>query len=144
MKKWIVLTSVFFIGLIVMGYNYVERKNEAKDLQSAIDAKFRAELNKVYGTIISEMNDYTYRSFLANLSSAASISDLTSFEDQNDDLDISLYNLFISLREEKSKDKVLARADELRDAFSILVTEPANKEATDQIIEITDETFFND
>ncbi|GKU78975.1 hypothetical protein L3i20_v233720 [Paenibacillus sp. L3-i20] len=68
------------------------------------------------------MNDYAYRSVLSSVSNVASISDLTSYEEQNDNLDISLYNLYFSLREDKSKDKVLSRAVELRDTFTVLVT----------------------
>ncbi|AEI41681.1 hypothetical protein KNP414_03123 [Paenibacillus mucilaginosus KNP414] len=88
------------------------------------------------------MNDDTYRSVLSSVSNAASISDLTSYEEQNDSLDISLEYLYISLREDKSKDKVLSRADELRDIFLVIMTDPASKEATDKILKITEETFL--
>ncbi|AEI44528.1 hypothetical protein KNP414_06004 [Paenibacillus mucilaginosus KNP414] len=53
-------------------------------------------------------------------------------------------NLYIALREDKSKDKVLSRADELRDIFILLVQDPASKEAVEKIIDITEETFFKE
>ncbi|MNR55996.1 hypothetical protein D3C85_1764790 [compost metagenome] len=70
------------------------------------------------------------------------MSGLTSFEKVNDDLDISLYNLYISLREEKSKEKILARIEELHEIFFIMVQDPTSKEATNKLIQIADETFF--
>lgn len=142
MKKWILF--LLLIGLVITGYKYADSRHEVKDLQSSIDAKFRYELSEVLGSLNKEMDDYTYRSFLSNMSDAAALSDLTSYEEQNDELDVSLYSLFVALREEKSKDKVLARADELREVFKVLVMEPANKEATDQINQITKETFFTE
>jgi hypothetical protein len=90
-----------------------------------------------------EVNDYTYRSMISSVSNAAAISELTSFEKLNDDLDISLYQLYIALREERSKDKVLLRIEELREIFSMLVRDPINHEATDRIIQINNDTFFN-
>ncbi|MNL62478.1 hypothetical protein D3C87_1865030 [compost metagenome] len=71
------------------------------------------------------------------------MSELTSFEEINDDLDISLNDLYISLREEKSKDKVLARIEELRGIFLMMVQDPTSKEATNNLIQIANETFFN-
>lgn len=65
------------------------------------------------------INDYTYRSMISSVSNAAAISELTSFEELNDDLDISLNQLYISLRD------------------------PINHEATDRIIQINNDTFFN-
>ncbi|RCW38755.1 hypothetical protein [Paenibacillus prosopidis] len=144
MKKWAFCISLLFLGLIIMGYNYVEGNTKAQNLQNSIDTKFKYELSNVLGSLSMMMNDYTYRSVLSSVSNVASISELTSYEEQNDNLDISLYNLYISLREDKSKDKVLSRADELRDVFMVLVTDPASKEATDKLIQITDETFFKE
>ncbi|WP_141505293.1 hypothetical protein [Paenibacillus luteus] len=144
MKKWAFLISLLILGFIIMGYNYVEESTKAQNLQNSIDTKFKHELSNVLGSFSMMMNDYTYRSVLSSVSNVASISELTSYEDQNDNLDISLYNLYISLREDKSKEKVLSRADELRDVFMMLVTDPASKEATDKLIQITDETFFRE
>ena len=71
------------------------------------------------------------------------MSQLTSFEKTNNNLDISLHNLYISLREEESKELVSSRVEELRDIFSILVQDPSSHEATDKLIQIANETFFN-
>lgn len=127
-----------------MGYNYVEEHTKARSLQSSIDAKFKFELSQARDSFSMVMNDYTYRYVLSSVSNVASSSELTSYGEQNDDLDISLHNLYISLREDKSKDEVLSRADELRDIFMELVNDPASKEATDKLIQIADETFFRE
>ncbi|KRE88284.1 hypothetical protein ASG89_34870 [Paenibacillus sp. Soil766] len=142
--KWAFFISFLVLCFIIMGYNYVKGSTKAQDLQNAIDTKFKLELSHVLSSLSMKMNDYSYRSVLSSVSNVASISELTSYEEQNDNLDISLYNLYISLREDKSKDKVLSRADELRDVFTVLVRDPASKEATDKIIQITDETFFKE
>ncbi|WP_170308050.1 hypothetical protein [Paenibacillus dakarensis] len=88
------------------------------------------------------VDDYTYRSMISSVYNVAAMSELTSYEKINDELDISLYNLYISLREEKSKDKVLERIEELHDIFFIMVQDPTSKEATNKLIKIADETFF--
>ncbi|MGF7033584.1 hypothetical protein J2T17_004532 [Paenibacillus mucilaginosus] len=137
MRKWAFLIALLVAGLAISGYSYFK----AQKLQTSIDNRFKHELSSVLSNLSLTMNDDTYRSVLSSVSNAASISDLTSYEEQNDSLDISLEYLYISLREDKSKDKVLSRADELRDIFLVLMTDPASKEATDKILKITEELF---
>ncbi|MCG7214377.1 hypothetical protein [Paenibacillus mucilaginosus] len=138
MRKWAFLIALLVTGLAISGYSYFK----AQKLQTSIDNRFKHELSSVLSNLSLTMNDDTYRSVLSSVSNAASISDLTSYEEQNDSLDISLEYLYISLREDKSKDKVLSRADELRDIFLVIMTDPASKEATDKILKITEETFL--
>ncbi|AFH62465.1 hypothetical protein ACVNS2_17615 [Paenibacillus caseinilyticus] len=138
MRKWAFLIALLVAGLAISGYSYFK----AQKLQTSINNRFKHELSSVLSNLSLTMNDDTYRSVLSSVSNAASISDLTSYEEQNDSLDISLEYLYISLREDKSKDKVLSRADELRDIFLVLMTDPASKEATDKILKITEETFL--
>jgi hypothetical protein len=131
------------LSLIIFGSKFVESQNQRKVLQNSIDNSFRYEISNVLHSFSMVVNDYTYRSMISSVSNAAAISELTSFEKLNDDLDISLNQLYISLREERSKDKVLSRIEELREIFSILVRDPINHEATDRIIKINNDTFFN-
>ncbi|MEC0109052.1 hypothetical protein P4H27_19000 [Paenibacillus taichungensis] len=131
------------LSLIILGSKFVESQNQRKELQNSIDNSFRYEISNVLHSFSMVVNDYTYRSMISSVSNAAAISELTSFEKLNDDLDISLNQLYISLREERSKDKVLSRIEELREIFSMLVRDPINHEATDRIFQITNDTFFN-
>jgi uncharacterized protein YigA (DUF484 family) len=131
------------LSLIIVSFKFVESQSQRKELQNSIDIAFRHQLSIVLGSFSMEVNDYTYRSMISSVSNVAAMSELTSYEDINDNLDISLYNLYISLREEKSKDKVLSRIEELREIFNIMFQDPANNKATDRIIQITNETFFN-
>ncbi|SLJ96693.1 MULTISPECIES: hypothetical protein [unclassified Paenibacillus] len=131
------------LSLIILGSKFVESQNQRKELQNSIDNSFRYEISNVLHSFSMVVNDYTYRSMISSVSNAAAISELTSFGKLNDDLDISLYQLYISLREERSKDKVLSRIEELREIFSMLVRDPINHEATDRIIQINNDTFFN-
>ncbi|MFB8373732.1 hypothetical protein [Paenibacillus taichungensis] len=131
------------LSLIILGFKFVESQNQRKELQNSIDNSFRYEISNVLHSFSMVVNDYTYRSMISSVSNAAAISELTSFEKLNDDLDISLNQLYISLREERSKDKVLSRIEELREIFSMLVRDPINHEATDRIFQITNDTFFN-
>ncbi|MCG7217477.1 hypothetical protein [Paenibacillus mucilaginosus] len=144
MKKWAIIRSFFLLGLIILGYNYVKASTQAQNIQNLIDTKFKYELSNVLSNLSVTKNEHTYRSVLSSVSTVASISELTSYEEQNDSLDVSLNNLYIALREDKSKDKVLSRADELRDIFILLVQDPASKEAVEKIIDITEETFFKE
>lgn len=131
------------LSLIILGSKFVESQNQRKELQNSIDNSFRYEISNVQHSFSMVVNDYTYRSMISSVSNAAAISELTSFGKLNDDLDISLYQLYISLREERSKDKVLSRIEELREIFSMLVRDPINHEAIDRIIQINNDTFFN-
>lgn len=131
------------LSLIILGSKFVESQNQRKELQNSIDNSFRYEISNVQHSFSMVVNDYTYRSMISSVSDAAAISELTSFGKLNDDLDISLYQLYISLREERSKDKVLSRIEELREIFSMLVRDPINHEAIDRIIQINNDTFFN-
>lgn len=131
------------LSLIILGSKFVESQNQRKELQNSIDNSFRYEISNVQHSFSMVVNDYTYRSMISSVSNAAAISELTSFGKLNDDLDISLYQLYISLREERSKDKVLSRIEELREIFSMLVRDPINHEAIDKIIQINNDTFFN-
>jgi|GEM_PF-1508746 len=130
-------------GLILICLKYVEVQNSNKELQHSINNAFRHQLSNVLGSFSVEVNDYTYRDMLSNVFSAARMSELTTYEDRNDELDIILHNLYFSLREEKSKDSILSKVDELRDIFLLLVQDPANKEATDKLSLLTNETFFS-
>jgi aspartyl-tRNA synthetase len=131
------------LSLVIVGFKFVESQSLRKELQNSIDSSFRYQLSNVLGSFSMEVNDYTYRTMISSVSNVAAMSELTSFEEINDNLDISLNYLYISLREEKSKDKVLLRIEELREIFNIMVQDPVNHEATDRIIQITNETFFN-
>lgn len=144
MKKNLNSFIIIFLslGLIVIGFKYMESQSARKELQSTIDNSFRQQLGSVLGSFSMEVNDYTYRSMISTVSNVSAMSELTSYGRINDNLDISLNYLYISLREEKSKDLVLLRVDELRDIFNLLVQDPSSQEATDKIIEITKEVFF--
>lgn len=144
MKKNLNSFIIIFLslGLIVIGFKYIESQSARKELQSTIDNSFRQQLGSVLGSFSMEVNDYTYRSMISTVSNVSAMSELTSYGRINDNLDISLNYLYISLREEKSKDLVLLRVDELRDIFHLLVQDPSSQEATDKIIEITKEVFF--
>ncbi|AJS58991.1 hypothetical protein [Paenibacillus sp. IHBB 10380] len=137
------LTLLLILLLLITGYKSYESNRATQNLQDNIDNTFKYQLSNVLSSLSMKVNDYTYRSILASVSNVASLSELTSFEDNNDNLDITLNNLYISLREERSKDKVLSRIDELREIFFVLVQDPTSKEATDKLIKITNDTFFN-
>ncbi|WP_379250440.1 hypothetical protein [Paenibacillus sp. GCM10028914] len=146
MKKRTYLILLFIlciIGFVFINFKYIDVKNKHDELQKAIDDRFRYQLSNVQSSFGMEVNDYTYRFMLSSVSNAVSLSELTTFEDVNDELDVSLHSLYVSLREERSKDKTLLRIDEIREIFSMLVLEPTSKEATDKLFEITKETFFN-
>ena len=140
--KVILILSI--IGFIFTGLKYLEVQNRNKELQNAIDSTFKYQLSNVLNSFSVVVNDYTYRSMLSSVSNAASMSELTTYEEVNDDLDVSLYHLYLSLREEKSKDLALSRIEELREIFFTLVLDPTSKEATDKLNQINKETFFSD
>lgn len=141
MKKILLILLIFSLRFI--SFKYIETNKSKQELQNSIDKAFKYQLSKIRDSLSLKVDESSYRMILTSTSNAATMSKLTSYEDVNDNLDISLHNLYISLREEKSKNKVLARTAELRDIFLKLVDEPTNKEALDNLMKITDETFFH-
>lgn len=137
------LLIVLLIALFVLSFKYIETINQKIKLQDSIDLTFRAQLGKVLDSFSMVVNDYTYRSMVSSVYNVAMLSELTSYEEINDNLVISLYNLFISLREEKSKDLTLLRIEELREIFFELVQDPTNQKSTDRLSQIVSDTFFN-
>ncbi|MDQ6419127.1 hypothetical protein RB620_06705 [Paenibacillus sp. LHD-117] len=143
MKKKYAMIIILFLSTIILCYKFIESQSHRKDLQNSIDLAFKNQLSHVLSSFSMQVNDYTYRTMISSVYNVAAMSELTSFEKSNDNLDVSLHNLYISLREDKSKDKVLNRVEELHDIFFILVQDPSSHEATDKLIQLSNETFFN-
>jgi len=142
-KKSTYIIILLLLCIAILLFKFDESRGQRNELQNSIDTAYRHQLSNVLGSFSKEVNDYTYRSMISSVYNVAMMSELTSFEKINDDLDISLNNLYISLREEKSKDKVLARIEELHEIFFMMVQDPTSKEATNKLIQIANETFFN-
>ncbi|MNL22805.1 hypothetical protein D3C87_1441650 [compost metagenome] len=142
-KKSTYIIILLILCFAILLFKFFESQNQRNELQNSIDTAYKLQLSNVLGSFSMEVNDYTYRSMISSVYNVAVMSELTSFEKINDDLDISLYNLYISLREEKSKDKVLVRIEELHEIFFKMIQDPASKEATNKLIQIANETFFN-
>ena len=141
-KKSTFIIILLSILVIVLLLKFVVSQSQRSTLQNTIDTSFKYQLSNVLGSFGNEVNDYTYRSMISSVYSVSVMSELTSFEDKNDDLDISLNYLYVSLREDKSKDKVLARIEELREILFEMVQDPTSKEATNKLIQIANDTFF--
>ncbi|WP_020615531.1 hypothetical protein [Paenibacillus daejeonensis] len=142
MKRNTYIIAILSVLVVILGFKIISSENINRDIQRLNDQTFKHQLGMLIGSFSVEVNEYTYRGMIASVYSLASMSTLTSYEDINDDLDVSLHNLYISLREERSKALVLSRIDELRDLFYIMQQDPSNQKATDKLIEITNETFF--
>ncbi|MEK3885787.1 hypothetical protein [Paenibacillus sp. PL2-23] len=99
-SKYIIIILTICLG--IMSLLLVESQRQKKGLQDAIDRAYVMQLNNVLGSFSMIVNDYTYRSMISDVSKAATNSELTSYKGINDELDISIYNLFIALREDKS------------------------------------------
>ncbi|MFC5528339.1 hypothetical protein [Cohnella yongneupensis] len=142
-KKSTYIIIALLVLLIILSVGLLKVQNQKIQLQDSIDSTFKAQLSNALSNFSVEVNDYTYRSMVSSVYNAAILSELTSYEEINDSLDISLYNLFISLREDKSKSLVLSKIDEIRKIFFELVQDPTDKKTTDQISQIVSDTFFN-
>lgn len=138
-SKYIII--VLSICSLLLGMKVIEYHNLKKDLQDSIDNSFKYQLNQVLNSFSMIVNDYTYRSMISSLSAATATSGLTTYQKINYDLELSLHQLYISLREDQSMNKVLEHTDELRELFLILVQDPVNREATDKIFRIAEESF---
>lgn len=141
------LKILFILCLVVSvfcSYKYFKANESSKELQESINNQFTLQLGLVINSLSVEVSEESYRSILSSVSSAASLSKLTTYDDMNDDLDLALDYLYLSLRKEDSKDITLSKIDELREIFYLLIEEPTSKEATDQLLEIVEETYVND
>lgn len=142
MKKKTYIIYILLICSAVLLFSLVKSVEQRKNLQNSIDYAYMQQLHNVLGSLSLLVEEYSYRLMISSVYSVSQMSELTSYEKINDDLDISLHYLYISLREEKSKEKVLARIEELHDIFFIMVQDPTSKEATNRLFEIANETFF--
>ncbi|GKU76497.1 hypothetical protein L3i20_v208940 [Paenibacillus sp. L3-i20] len=86
MKNCTYVISLLVLGLIILGFNYVNKNTKARNLQASIDTKFKIELSDVRDNFVVVINDYKYRtvSVLSSISNVATISELTSYKEQND------------------------------------------------------------
>lgn len=141
-KKNAYIIAILSVLVVFLGFKNIVSEKSNSEILRLNDQTFKYQLGKVLGSFSMEVNDYTYREMISSVYSVAVMSELTSYEDINDNLDISLHNLYISLREEKSKDLVLSRVDELREVFNTMVQDPSNQKAIEEIIQIANETFF--
>lgn len=142
-KKNTIIIVLLSLSVCILSFMLVESQRQRTEIQNSIDLAFKYQLSNALSSFSMEVNDYSYRAMISSVYNVAAMSELTSFEESNDDLDISLHNLYISLREDKSKDKVLARTEELHDIFFQLVQDPDSHEATDKLFKISNETFFS-
>ncbi|WP_166243114.1 hypothetical protein [Paenibacillus turpanensis] len=133
---------VLIITLLVVGFAFMNVHHAKKELQASIDQTFKSNIGRVLDSLSLKASEDSYRMILASVLSAASMAEITTFEANNDDLDIALHNLFIALRNEQSREKVLQRTQELHDLFFKLMTSPDSREATDKLLQIANETFF--
>jgi hypothetical protein len=141
-RKQLYIIIALSICSAILLYKFVETLDQRRDFEHSIDAAYKQQLNHALESFSMQVNEYTYRSMISSVYSVAKMAELTSYEKVNDDLDISLHNLYISLREDKSKEKVLARTEELHEIFFMMLQDPTSKEATNRLIRIADETFF--
>ncbi|ANE46524.1 hypothetical protein SY83_09800 [Paenibacillus swuensis] len=130
------LIIILSLSVIILGFKHYESQSQKKDLQNSIDHAFKSQIYNVIGDLSVKLDDYTYKFVISSVSNAATLAELTSYEEMNDDLDISLQDLFVKLREGKPEDLTTSRIDELREIFHIMIQNTANPDATDRLMQI--------
>jgi hypothetical protein len=119
-----------------------ENKHNLNYLQVSVDQAFRTQLSEIHSNLSLELNDYSYHRARESVAGARAIAYLTTYEEENDLLDIAFDHLYITMREDKSQPKVKENIEELREIINILNMNPKNKEALDKILAFSDKTYF--
>lgn len=150
MRKGRILMGLMIVALVilvVLGIKYKNLSAEQDSQQRQIDNAFKTSLNfamsgfavDFQGSQDENLTEYSYNEAMSNLAAAAQLSNLTTYEDENDYLDISLFGLYKLMEQKEYKQSVVKRAKAIYDNLLKLTQNPADKEATKSIIKLTDE-----
>ncbi|MBM7568443.1 hypothetical protein [Paenibacillus sacheonensis] len=143
-KLVIAALSVVVVILGIVLFNDIRARSDSDErlrfVQQMADNSFRYQLGEAASSFGKDMDEdeASFHQCVAAVSAAAALAKLTSFEKQNDGIDVVLDGFGKNLLNPSNRAAVLGKAPELRELFAKLNQNPADKETTNKLAEFGD------
>ncbi|EFM09682.1 hypothetical protein PaecuDRAFT_3731 [Paenibacillus curdlanolyticus YK9] len=145
MRKRKFIFSLYIILLILLASYIVSIKINDTNQQSRIN-EIQKNINDTFLYQISQFNTCLniqtfegedYKKCLSSVSTASTLSNLTSFEKNNDLLDVTLNKFYIALLNLKDVSIINKNSSTLADIFSAMHNNPEEEKVTNSLLEFT-------
>lgn len=147
MKKERISLFTLMLILLILSVIYIKLSLEHDKQQNNAEITLKSNLSFATSGFALDFNSisderqkqYYYNEAMSNTYSSAQLVGLTTYESKNDSLDLALYNLYKLMEQNEYKNKIMDRSKSIYDNFLRLSQDPTNKEATENIIKLTEE-----
>jgi hypothetical protein len=133
------LASVIIIlGVFLTYWMILKSKSDDKlnFKQEMIDKTFKYQLGESassFGKELSDGNNNNYEQCVASVAAASSLAKLSSYEANNDSIDVGLDGFYKALINADKKEVVIKNAEEIRNIFIKLNLDPTDSETTKEL-----------
>jgi hypothetical protein len=143
--------SLFIIILLLfsvawLSVNHIRLSNEYSLQQNNANVALKSSLSFAMSSFALDYDNsgesdkqYSYNEAMTNLASSSQLVKLTTYVDKNNYLDAALYNLYKLMEQNEYKRNIMDKSKPIYDSLLRLSQNPADKEATDNIIKLTEE-----
>ncbi|MFF2091353.1 hypothetical protein [Paenibacillus sp. NPDC058174] len=132
---------ILILAAIILLFSIFSLVKKQEAVQNKIDRTFIEQLsNVITGFSMKLTGDEgisSYQRCIASVAAAAAMSPLTSYEEENDELDIALHNLYMAMLNADYKEEIVSNDALFRELFLNLSRNPKDKGTTDAIIKFT-------
>jgi hypothetical protein len=139
-KNVITILVAVIIILVVFLIYCVNLKSNSEDKlkykQYTIDITFKYQLGEsasCFGTDFNDGNNSNYERCVASVAAASSVSKLSSYEANNDGIDVGLDGFYKAMINADKKEMVIKNAEEIRNIFIKLNIDPTDSETTKEL-----------
>ncbi|BBI34158.1 hypothetical protein [Cohnella abietis] len=138
------LIAIIIILMVLLGFcinSKVSSDNKAEAIQDRIDKTFVYQLGEAassFGRDLSNDDNSDYENCVASVAAASSVANLSSYEDDNDLIDLALDSLYRAMLNSDKKENVIHNAVTIREIFVKLNVNPADTEATSELSKVID------
>lgn len=145
-KKRMLLLPLILILLVVSGM-YIKLLIENDKQQNNADMALKSNLSLAAAGFALDFNrvtdekqkQYSYNEAMSNTYSSSQLVGLTTYDSKNDGLDLALYNLYKLMEQNEYRNIVMKKSKSIYDNLLRISQNPTDKEATDNIIKLTEE-----
>jgi type V secretory pathway adhesin AidA len=113
-----------------------DKHDSSENYQDMIDRTFKYQLSEVVASFSVELtgeNNTGYNECIASVAAASALSGLSSFEQENDLIDIGLNNFYKAMLNPDNKEKVIKNIKSIRDIINKLYMNPTDVKTTDEL-----------
>jgi hypothetical protein len=145
--KTLLLIIILLFSLLWLSVRYVNLSSKYNLQQENINKTFISSLGIAISGFAVDLNStsnesnarYMYNESMSNLVSATKLVRFTTYERENDSLDVALHSLYNLMEQDKYKKSIIAKSIQIHDNLVKLSLDPTDKESTDNISKLADE-----